>query len=197
MNPAPPKANRLLSFPVQQQCKQRQKFRGIKDNLTKSDSKEGVKFLNFKEEDEEMDNMTRFIVGTLYCLVCSLNSCYFITSNTEKCPKGLCSLTKNCRGAADPSRNGFCLQVAFSPENALCTTSECKMFCLTQYIWTQINNWPSARLKTKSEIHKHGSKSTKKKDQQILRREVHKRKTDKLFTLWALPKNCATALELA
>lgn len=98
--------------------------------------------------------MAYFIVGLLYHLVCSLNSCYFITFIREKCQKGLCSLTKSWRGATDPSRNGFGLQVAFCPQNAPCTAGGCKTsrFCRTQDIGTQINNWPSASLKTQSGI---------------------------------------------
>lgn len=160
-----------------------------------------IKFLNSKEKDVKMDDKDYFIVGALYCLVCSLSSCYFITFNTEKCQKRLCSLTKSWRGATNPSHNGFCSQIAFCPKYAPCRLSACKTscFCLTQYIWSQINNWPSASLKTKSGIYKHCSKPTKKKGWQTLRCKVHKRKIDKWFTIWGLPKNCATttAIEFA
>jgi len=75
-----------------------------------------------------------------------------------------------------------------------CVISACKTLCvcLTQYVRTQTNNWPSASFKTKSGIYKHGSKPTEKKGWQILRCKVPKRKTDKWFTIRGLPKNCAT-----
>lgn len=88
---------------VWQQSKQQQKFTGInyKTWLTGTSINKGIKFLNSKENDGDMDDMAYFIVAALYCLVCSLSSCYFITYNAEECQKGLCSLTKSRRGATD------------------------------------------------------------------------------------------------